>query len=153
MNCKCIVTDRDHRLYVYIYIYLGQIYDCTYDRIVYQTSDTCQVTHLDISCSRHHDISCLLQLFLLVFYLYAYSCYCYSVDCLSCYVVILCLQFILLLFCAHCLYARVVLFTHTLTRSLSDDPGLHVQILDALFLLCRCSMRLYALREAGRSPF
>ena len=30
---------------------------------------------------------------------------------------------ILLLFCAHCLYARAVLFTHTLTRSLSDDPG------------------------------
>jgi len=28
----------------------------------------------------------------------------------------------LLLFCAHCLYARAVLFTHTLTRSLSDDP-------------------------------
>ena len=30
---------------------------------------------------------------------------------------------ILLLFCAHCLYARAVLFTDTLTRSLSDDPG------------------------------
>ena len=30
---------------------------------------------------------------------------------------------ILLLFCAHCLYARALLFTHTLTRSLSDDPG------------------------------
>ena len=29
---------------------------------------------------------------------------------------------ILLLFCAHCLYIRAVLFTHTLTRSLSDDP-------------------------------
>ena len=61
---------------------------------------------------------------------------------------------ILLLFCAHCLYARVVLFTHT------HSPGrflttlnLHVQILDALFLLCRCLMRLYALRGAGRSPF
>ena len=30
---------------------------------------------------------------------------------------------ILLLFCAHCLYARALPFTHTLTRSLSDDPG------------------------------
>jgi len=29
----------------------------------------------------------------------------------------------LLLFCAHCLHARVLPFTHTLTRSLSDDPG------------------------------
>ena len=27
------------------------------------------------------------------------------------------------LFYAHCLHARAVLFTHTLTRSLSDDPG------------------------------
>jgi len=33
------------------------------------------------------------------------------------------MQIILLLFCAHCLHARALLFTHTLTRSLSDDPG------------------------------
>ena len=29
---------------------------------------------------------------------------------------------ILLLFCAHCLYARALPFAHTLSRSLSDDP-------------------------------
>ena len=34
---------------------------------------------------------------------------------------VFCLQFILLLFCAHCLYARALPFIHTLTRSLSDD--------------------------------
>ena len=45
-----------------------------------------------------------------------------SVICLSCYLVILYLQLFLLLFCAHCLYARAFSFTHTLTRSLSDDP-------------------------------
>ena len=59
----------------------------------------------------------------------------------------------LLLFCAHCLHAQAVLFTHTLIRSLLTTLDLHVQILDALFLLCRCSMRLYAVRGAGRSPF
>jgi len=75
--------------------------------------------------------SCLLSSFMLLF---SYP----SVICLSCYLVILYLQFILLLFCAHCLYARAFLFTHT------HSPGrflttldLHVQILDALFLLCR----------------
>ena len=57
-------------------------------------------------------VACL-QLFLLIFYLHTYSCYCYLVVYLSCYLVILCLRFILLLFCAHCLYARAVLFTHT----------------------------------------
>jgi len=46
-----------------------------------------------------------------------------SVVCLSHYIFIFRLQFILLLFCAHCLYAWALLFTHTLTRLLSDDPG------------------------------
>jgi len=46
-----------------------------------------------------------------------------SIICLSCYLVILYLQLFLLLFCAHCLYARALPFTHTLTRSNSDDPG------------------------------
>ena len=59
--------------------------------------------------------TCLLstQLFMLLLF----SC------CLSCYLVILCLQLFLLLFYVYCLYTRVLLFTHTLTRSLSDDPG------------------------------
>ena len=63
---------------------------------------------------------------------------------------------ILLLFCAHCLHARAVLFTHTLTRSLSDDPGFArpdigrfvsiVQVFDE-------TVRLYALRGTGRSLY
>ena len=44
------------------------------------------------------------------------------------------------------------LYTHSLGRFLTT-LDLHVQILDALFLLCRCPMRLYALRGAGRSPY
>ena len=50
-------------------------------------------------------------------------CSYHSVVCLSCYLVILWLQFILLLFYAHCLYAWALPFTYILTRSLSDDPG------------------------------
>ena len=94
-----------------------------------------RMTRLYIRLVTYAKLHIMTSVVLLVFYLHAYSCYCYSVVCLSCYLVILCLQFILLLFCAHCLYARAVLFTHTLTRSLSDDLNLHVQILDALFLL------------------
>jgi len=60
---------------------------------------------------------------LLVLYLYSYSCYCYSVAYVSCYLIILYLQLFLLLLYAPCLYARALPFTHTLTRSLSDDPG------------------------------
>ena len=41
--------------------------------------------------------------------LFSYS----SVVCFSLYLVIFSLWFILLLLCAHCLYARVLLFTHT----------------------------------------
>ena len=41
------------------------------------------------------------------------------VICLSCYLVILWLQFILLLFCAHCLYARAFPFTHTHTHQVA----------------------------------
>ena len=59
-------------------------------------------------------ISCLLSA-----HLFSYP----SVICLWCYLVIFCLQFILLLFYAHYLYARALLFIHTLTRSLSDDLG------------------------------
>ena len=83
-------------------------------RFVYQTSDMLGYT------SRHQ---LFVIVILLVFYLHSYSCYCYSVACLSCHLVILCLQLFLLLLYAHCLYARVLLFTHTLTMSLSDDPG------------------------------
>ena len=71
--------------------------------------------------------SCLISSFMLL-------CSYPSVVCLSCYLVILWLQFILLLFCAHCWYARAFPFTHT------HSPGrflttldLYVQILDACF--------------------
>jgi len=90
--------------------------------------------------------SCLFPLYMLLF---SYP----SVICLSCYLVIFCLQFVLLLFCAHCLYARALPFTHSLTRLLSTTLNSYVQILDALFLLFRCWMRSYILREAGASPY
>ena len=69
-----------------------------------------------------------------------------SVLFLSCYLVIFGLQFIFLLFCAHCLYARAVLFTHTLTRSLSDDPGFTRPDIGRFVSIARCSMRPYILR-------
>ena len=47
--------------------------------------------------------------------------------------VILWLQFILLLFCAHCLYARALLFTHHSPGRFLTTLDLHVQILDACF--------------------
>ena len=59
---------------------------------------------------------------------------------------------ILLLF-VHIVYARVLLFIHTLTRSLSDDPGFARPDIGRLFLLCRCSMRLYACEELDSLPF
>ena len=98
--------------------------------------------------SRHQ---LLFTVVLLIFYLHAYSCYCYSVACLSSDLIILCLQLFLLLVYAHCLYARAFPFTHTLTRSRSDEPGFARPDIGRLFLLCRCSMRLYALRGTGRS--
>jgi len=76
-----------------------------------------------------------------------------SVVCLSCCLVILWLQIILLLFCAHCLYARALPFTHILIRSLSDDPEFARPDIGCLFLLCRCSMRPYTLRRAGASSY
>ena len=92
-------------------------------------------------------ISCLLSthLFMLLLFSYLFIMW---------YLVIFCLQFILLLFCARCLYARALPFTHihSLGRFLTT-LDLHVQILDALFLLCRCSMWLYAQRRTGRSFF
>ena len=44
-------------------------------------------------------------------------------------------------------------FTHTLTRSLSDDPGFVRPDMDALFLLFRCSLRPYASRRVRASPY
>ena len=80
-----------------------------------QISDIYLVTHLDISCLITVVIVAFLSLYMLLF---SYP----SVVYLSCYLVIFFLQFILLLFCAHCLYTRALPFTHTLIRSLSDDP-------------------------------
>jgi len=60
--------------------------------------------------------SCILSTYMLFSVIIQFSC-------LSCYLVILYLQLFLLLFCAHCLYVRALPFIHTLTRSLSDDPG------------------------------
>ena len=70
---------------------------------------------------------------LLVLYLYSYSCYCYSVAYVSCYLIILYVQLFLLMLYAPCLYARALPFTHTLTRSLSDDPGFACPDIGRLF--------------------
>jgi len=110
---------------------------CTHDQIIYQTSDICLVTH--------HDISYLFTVILLVFYLHAYSGYCYLVVCLSCYLVILCLQLSCCYF-MHIVYMHEYssLHTNSLGRFLTTLNS-YVQILDALFLLFRCSMILDAL--------
>ena len=76
-----------------------------------------------------------------------------SVICLSCHLVILCLQFILLFLCAHCLYARALLFTHTLIGSLSDDHEFVRPDIGRFLILFRCSMRLYTSRGAGLSSY
>ena len=87
---------------------------------------------------------------------YLYTC-CYSVilqfSCLTCYLVILYLQLFLLLFCAHCLYKRALPFTHTLTRSLSDDPGFARPDIGRFVFIVRCSMRPYASRGPGASSY
>ena len=75
-----------------------------------------------------------VQLFIMLFQL-SYICS------LSCY------------YSVHIIYMHELSSLNTLTRSLSDDPGFVVQILDALFLLFRCSLRLYASRRAGASPY
>ena len=90
--------------------------------------------------------SCLIYSFMLL-------CSYPSVICLSCYLVIFWMQFILLLSCAHCLYARAFPFTHTLTRSLSDDPRFARPDIGRFVSKCRCTMRLYASRRAGASPY
>ena len=88
--------------------------------------------------------SCLISSFMLL-------CSYPSVVYLSCYLVIFCLQFI-------CYYSMHIVYmhelsslhthTHTLTRSLSDDPGFARLDIGRFVLLCRCSMRLYILQGA-----
>ena len=82
--------------------------------------------------------SCLLSTYLLLF---SYP----SVVYLLFYLVIFYLQFILLLFCAHCLHTRVLPFTHTLSRSLSNDPEFARPDIGRFVSLVRCSMRPYIL--------
>jgi len=45
------------------------------------------------------------------------------------------------------------LYTHTHHGRVLTTLDLHVQILDSLFLLCRCSLRLYASRIVRASPY
>ena len=46
----------------------------------------------------------------------------------------------------HIVYMHELSLTQTPTRSISDDPGFARPDIGRLFLLCRCSVRLYALR-------
>jgi len=74
-------------------------------------------------------------------------------SCLSCYLVSYT--------CSYTCYCFMhIVYMHELSPLHTHSPGrflttldLHVQILDALFLLCRCSMRPYILRGADLSPF
>ena len=59
-----------------------------------------------------------------------------------------------------CYYFMRIVYVHEFFSLHTHSPGhflttlnLHVQILDALFLLCRCLMRPYASRRAGASPY
>jgi len=76
---------------------------------------------------------------------------------LSCLFIML---FSYLMFAVYLVIIRCTLFICTSSPLYTHSPGrflttldLHVQILDALLLLCRYSMRLYALRGTGRSLF
>ena len=139
MNCQCIVTDHNHlivHMYTVIDIWMYAWPDlytrlAAYARLHIMTSVVClQLFYLSFICTFIHVI--VIQcLFIMLFSVCSY----------------------LLLFCAHCLHARAVLFTHTLTRSLSDDPEFARPEIGRLFLLCRCSMRPYILRGADLSPF
>ena len=89
--------------------------------------------------------SCLLSTYLL----FSYP----SVVCLLLYLVILCLQL-------SCYYFVHIVYIHELSPSHTHSPGhflrtlnLYVQTLDALFLLCRCSMRRYASWRVRASPY
>jgi len=61
-------------------------------------------------------------------------------------VIILCTLFI-------CTSSPLYTHIHTLIRSFLTTLDLHVHVLDALFLLCRCSRRWYASWRAGASPY
>ena len=75
-----------------------------------------------------------------------------SVVCLSCYLVIFDCSL-------SCYYSMHIVYMHELSSLHTHLSGhflttldLHIQILDALFLFFRCSLRLYASRIAGVLP-
>ena len=75
-------------------------------------------------------------------------------------IVIQCLFIMLFSVCVICYYFVHTVYMHEQFSLHTHSPGrflttldLHVQILDTLFLLCRCSMRLYALRGLDALSF
>ena len=86
-------------------------------------------------------------------FLHAYSCYCYSVH-LLCYLVIHVCSYLVIILCTLFIYTSSPLYTHTHSSGrFLMTLDLRVQILDALFLLFRCSLRPYASRRAGASSY
>ena len=63
------------------------------------------------------------------------------------------LQLFLLFIYAHCLYARALLFIHTLTRSLSDAPRFARPDIGRFVSIVQVFDETVRLRGAGRSPF
>ena len=102
----------------------------------------------------YFDISCLFAIVTVVFYLYfVLLSDMLQFSYLSCYSVVLYLQFILLPYAHVLMHELFPLYTHTHHGRVLTTLDLHVQILDDLFPLCRCSLRLYASRIAGASPY
>ena len=90
----------------------------------------------------YHCGSCLLSLFVLLSCILQFSY-------LSYYFSLLYLQLFLLSFMHIVSSARALsLYTHTHHGRVLTTLDLHVQILDGLFLLCRCSLRSYIMRGA-----
>ena len=135
MNCKCIVTDRNH-LIVRIY---------NYDRhmIVYMTG---LYTRL-VTYARLH-------ILILVVFFYHDTSY---ISFISLFLILIMLlsfiSVIMLLLVSLLLCTSTFLFTHTHTRSLLTTLDSHVQVIRHFLILFRCSLSSYVSWGAEVSRF
>ena len=61
--------------------------------------------------------------------------------------------YLVIILCTLFICTSSSLYTHTLTRSLSDDPGFARPDIGRYVSIVQVSMRLYASRRAGASPY